>query len=151
MKKGGGILKPDRFHRPSSYMKPLPSTYWQAYVPSCDPCATAVVAKRIDDRVIRTFLSIQYFLVSAMDVRSPKQGNEAMKLVTLLAVTLTVVGVAYCLQHGVFVGSEIVYDCGYYKKKCDYLFADGRHSIYLGGDYTIEEAKAYMPCSLFLR
>jgi hypothetical protein len=96
MKKGGIRLKPVLCHLPSSYMKPLASTYWQAYVPSCDPCATAVVAKRMDDkdRVMRDFLSIQYFLVSAMDVHSHRQGNEAMKLVTLLAVTLTVVGEA---------------------------------------------------------
>lgn len=66
----------------------------------------------------------------------------------LIAGFLAVLLIGYCLNRGVFIGSEIAQVGGYYKKRCAYLLPSGATNVYRGGWTSPEQAQGEY-CRLF--
>jgi len=84
------------------------------------------------------------------------------RVAIVLAVALVIVGAAYCLQHGIYVGSNFSYRPTYQdwvdkkagsavRVNCRYLLAGGVHEIHGEGQATQEEAQMSLRCPLFLQ
>jgi hypothetical protein len=72
-------------------------------------------------------------------------------LAVVLAVALIVVGFAYALNRGFYVGSSIEYRDNFHHLICHYLFPSGIREVDTGGWISPQEAKRNRECRLFLR
>lgn len=70
-------------------------------------------------------------------------------IATVLAIALIVVGTAYSLNRGFFIGSKIEHKQPYWHLVCDYLFPSGVRVADTGGWGSPQEAKSNRHCPLF--